>query len=653
MYRFTDGVNTQQSRIITGNIESEFAAAQSNKQITHEYSPVSHHMGKTGAAGFSRTVPTIQDPRTSYLSLQVPNDQLILNSLYRFYDSTDPIIQNANRLHTEFPLSNMLLTDCGDPVIQTHYEEMWNDRVQGDMFLLDVGIEYNRMGNVVTFGAWNDTDFMWDKIAILNPDYIMIEDTWLAQRPLIKLRPDENLRAIVNTQKPKALFKQLHPEIIRYVQMNKDIPLHPANTWHISYNRAPYEVWGNPPVKSLLKMLFYETKLMEAQTAIAYRHIVPITLVKVGHEATGWLPDQAELQNVEQILAARELDPNMAIIYHYGINIDYVGASGKVLPVQQDLARIDEMKMMGMGISKAFLGGEGGPTYSNASVALAVLKQRYLHMTKKLSRFVGTGLFHPVADACGFYRVRQSKLGYGKTGRCKYSYGEAIYKEAQEFTKDFTKESIRDFQDNQEFKDFVVAKSAERIQKTAYKQKEYVCPEIDWNLLTLAGDLDWRRWVSEYNDKFKQGTGISFLSDSTMYRLMGLDEDAERKSVIRELRENKVRVELLAQEGITIKPAGGGSAAGLGGGDMFSGGGGGMSMPDMGAPTEEAPLGTPGEGAIPAGGEVGVMPSSSDAAMPTAHKSGIKKQSAYDEILLNIMEKDIERSLKKEISSLN
>lgn len=655
MYKY-ENVERDIPKIITGSSEVESEFKSMRKVSTDPYKAKVSRV-KKAAANFSRTAPIVQDPRTSYLSLMVPDDQILLNSMYRYYDNTDPIIQNAHRLHTEFPLSSMTLLDCGDPVIQQHFETMWHERIQGDTFLLDAGIEYNRMGNVVTFGAWNESDYMWDKIAILNQDYVIIEDTWLAQRPLIKLRPDENLKQIVHNQRPKELYNQLHPEIKKYVRMNRDIPLHPANTWHLTYSRAPYEVWGAPPVKSLLKLLFYENKLTEAQTAIAYRHIVPITLVKVGHEGSGWLPDPAELDDVEEILAARELDPNMSIIYHYGLNIEYVGASGAVLPVQQDLTRIDELKMMGLGISKAFLGGEGGPTYSNASVALAVLKQRYLHMTSKFTRFLEQGIFQPVAEACGFYRTNKSVVGaHHKT---KNAYGN-ISDEANKMAKEYHSSTIRDIKDNKEFKEYLIAKAKEKFTERVTNTKEYITPTPDWNLSTLAGDLDWRRWVSEYSDKFQQENGLPFVSDNTMYKLMGLDQESERSSIIREAMERKVRTKVLQDNEIIggNQPAqeemGGDFGGGLSGGGGLGGG-----MPDIGSPPDlEAPLGEPGmEGeGLPTGGGVGEMPTENMSEIPSpapASKNKERTKTGTVEDALDAAEKDILDSLSEEIEDIS
>jgi hypothetical protein len=240
---------------------------------------------RTQAADISRTAPTFNDPRYSFTTLSIPTDLRTLNGLYRFFDDTDPIVGNAIRLHTEFPLAGYGFSTCGDPGIQAHFEEMW-DRIHGDQLLFDLGLEYWRIGNVFLFGAWNEVDFMWDQFAVLNPDYVTVDSTWLNQKPLIKLQPDEALKRIVSSGQPKFLYNQLSPEIIKYVRLGQEIPLDPNNTFFIAHNKAPYENLGKSIIKRILKMLIYEDRLNMANFSIATRQVIPITVVKLGDPAS-------------------------------------------------------------------------------------------------------------------------------------------------------------------------------------------------------------------------------------------------------------------------------------------------------------------------------------------------------------------------------
>jgi hypothetical protein len=282
-------------KLVTSNLEEEFKAAtegvSSNVPIKVDpvdpvssvsFTKIGDRIIKRGSTlDVTRNAPLFNDPRYTSSTLAIPTDDRTLHGLYRFFADTDPIVGAAIRIHTELPVANLQLGECEDSGVQAHFEEM-ADRINLIRTITDGVKEYWTIGNDYFFGAWNEKDYMWDQFTLLNPDYVKVESTWLNQKPLIKLIPDESLKKIVQTRSPDFLYKQLSPEIIRYVLYNNEIPLHPNNVFILSHDKAPYEVKGKSIIKRLLKILMYEDRLQQAQFAIATRHIVPLTVVKVG-----------------------------------------------------------------------------------------------------------------------------------------------------------------------------------------------------------------------------------------------------------------------------------------------------------------------------------------------------------------------------------
>jgi hypothetical protein len=147
---------------------------------------IQQNLAKRGAAdNITRNAPLFNDPRYTSSTLAIPTDERTLHGLYRFFTETDPIVGSALKLHTELPLADVGLGQCEDESVQQHYEEMW-DRIDGLKLLTDCTSEHWEIGNVFPFGAFSDSDYMWDQFAILNPDYVKIESTWINQKPLIK-----------------------------------------------------------------------------------------------------------------------------------------------------------------------------------------------------------------------------------------------------------------------------------------------------------------------------------------------------------------------------------------------------------------------------------------------------------------------------------
>jgi len=848
----------------------------------------------TASADISRTAPTFNDPRYSFTTLSIPTDLRTLNGLYRFFDDTDPIVGNALKLHCEFPLSRISLKDHGDPVIQAHYEEMWN-RIKVDKLLFDVALEYWRIGNchlpespvltkagykridevkvgdrVLTskdtfekvthilpreadeniykiipwkintfkgctgdhpiltdvgwvlakdlkkgdlvrlalppknphdkiqkiedywyaeikeikvtqykgtvydltvenvhdfecgglithncfpYGAWNVSDHMWDQFVILNPDYVTVEGTYLNKRPFIKLQPDEHLKKVVTTGQPKFLYDQLPKEIIKYVRMGQEIPLSPQNVFHVAHNKAPYETLGRSIIKRILKSLIYEDRMSMANFAIATRQTIPITVVKVGDATSGWIPSDAELDEVREMLASREVDPNFcydsqtecltdegwltydkitfkhkvasfnkdtnsieychpqainiqdrddemihfkshkvdckvtpnhrmwvkrdgkwqvilaedivetdsvidctvedsfpyeldikgtlaldniervpykekiwcvtvpsgiivtrrggyplvsgnSLIYHWGIDIQFYGASGKIWNLTNEFNRIMKWKLIGLGISESILTGAG--SYASAYAQLEVLRQRYLHFQNTLQNFVYQGIFEPVAKQCGFYKTEEVVAGKYYQGK-KYGSSDSEYAKLSEVLQ----KHASDY-NNEDSHSYINHLHQKQASEEAFMSLEY--PGLDWDLLSLSNDVQYRNFLMNFDRLFP---GQRKVSDSTFYAAAKLDMATEKAKIASEHERNleemlaqgkvsKKYEEKFAKEGIPFpgaKPgapqpgapgagAPGAGIPGMSGAPGSTPGPGGMSIPPGGVP----PVGGTGGG---------------------------------------------------------
>jgi len=548
----------------TGNL----ANAQARRLVT------------AGVSDVTRTAPIFNDPRYTSSTLSIPTDDRTLHGLYRFFAETDPIVGASLKLLSDLPLADLTLGQCEDSGVQQHYEDMW-ERINGIKLLSDITQEYYEIGNVYPFGAFNEADYMWDQFALLNPDYVKIESTWINAKPLIKLIPDETLKRVVHTQSPRYIYDQLPEEMIQYVLFNQEIPLEPNNVFHVAHAMRPYELKGRSLIKRILKTLMLEDRFNQANFALATRHAVPLTIVKVGDPASGWIPKDEEINAVRDLFGAYELDPNFSIFYHYGINVEYYGSNGKMLPIGPELDRIYRLKFIGMGVHEQLLAGQGG-SYSQAYINLEVQRQRYLNLQLKLETLVHQGWFKPVADLCGFYRVKQAVAGYG--GVTKSKWGSTI-SASEAYAKNF--KSLRDFQDNAEFQKFTISKTAENKGTV----RDYVYPKLDWGALSAASDENLKNYIKWLTDKRPH-----LVDDGTLARLAKLDRDTQEKAYISDLRRAQQRTIAISKEGLlpfVDKKTGGG--AGDGGFDL-----GGLTGADFNGGT--IPIGDTAELGIAEGG---------------------------------------------------
>jgi len=573
-------------RIITSGINDEFTRIKQGgigqpTSITPDILPVRANFNSTRKGDSilkrgsypdtQRTAPLFNDPRYSSSTLSIPSDSRTLNGLYRFFAETDPIVGSALKLHSDLPLSDLRLGTCEDTGVQQHYEEMW-ERINGFKILSDAVSEYHEIGDCFIFGAFNETDYMWEQFAILNPDYVKVEGSWINAKPLIKLIPDEALKRIVHTRTPRYLYDQLPQEIIKYVLFNQEIPLDSNNVFHLSHAKRPYELRGRSLIKRILKILMLEDRFNQANFALATRHAVPLTIVKVGDPASGWVPGPEELNSVRDMLAAYELDPNFSIIYHWGISVEHYGSNGKMLPIGPELDRIYRLKFIGLQVHEQLLAGQGG-SYSQAYINMEIQRQRYLNLQLKFETMVHSGWFKSIANLCGFYTVKQVVVGYGRSSSKKYGNPEDIGKLSKIFS------GIRDYQDNEEFQNFLAKKALEEGKQA----REYVYPKLDWGGMNAAYDENLKNYIKWLTDKRPW-----LVDDATLARLAKLDRDTQGKAFLEDVKRDQERLLKLSKDGTLSIAQARGKAIGGGSGVTDLG-----ALPDFGG------------GEIPLGGEAG------------------------------------------------
>jgi hypothetical protein len=494
-------------------------------------------MQKTGFLETARNAPLFNDPRYTSSTLAIPTDERSLHGLYRFFTETDPIVGAGIKILSELPLASLRLGICEDTGVQQHYEEQW-ERINGFKLVSDAVSEYHEIGTVGLFGAYNETDYMWNQFAILNPDYLKIESTWINEIPLIKLIPDEALKKIIQTQSPRVLYEQIPTEIKRYVMFNQEIPLDPNNTFLLTHAKRPYETKGRSVIKRILKILMLEDRFNQANFALATRHAVPFTVAKVGDPNLAWLPSDDDLKDVQDAISAFELDPNFTFITHPGFNIQYYGSNGRALPVGPELDRIYRLKFIGLGVHEQLLAGQGG-SYSQAYMSMEVQRQRSLNLQLKVEQLFHNGIFKPVADMCGFFRVKQATAGY--KGITKVKYGKED-KALREIKKAYT--YVDDYQ-NPEFKEFINRKVAEYKENQIKTTKEYVYPKLDFGALSAAYDENMKNYVKWMHDKYPE-----LVDSGLIARLAKLDRDDQLKAKINDVRRMQQFYAQLQKEGL-------------------------------------------------------------------------------------------------------
>jgi len=361
-------------------------------------------------ASVVRMAPRPFSPFYEESNLMLPRDRREINAWARHYYTTDPWVKNAIELHSTYPLGAFGVK-CDVPEITKFFNDMLQ-RLNFSSMIYDIGREFNIIGEVFPYSELNESTGEWERIIIQNPDFIDVKSNILTE-PVISLMPDEDLKRLITSTNPDdiALREQIPDDVLSYIYAGKNIPLHPRLVSHLARKNAPYDVRGTTQLTCVFKDLMLRDKYREAQFSIADNHVTPLKIFKVGTADGTYRPTADDLVAFRNMLEQATYDPNFTLVTHPGLEVQYVGSTGSILPLENEMDRIQDRVLTGLHISKAFTTSEG-PTYSNASVALEILQQRYVSFRTLIEKWLEWKIFRPVSKLQGFYKVvgRQQEL---------------------------------------------------------------------------------------------------------------------------------------------------------------------------------------------------------------------------------------------------
>lgn len=341
-------------------------------------------------------------------NLNLPRDRATINAWCRAFFALNGIVQNAIGLHATYPISKLNIT-CPDKKVENFFNEMIEETE-----LLNIcsymAQEYWLLGETFVYADLDERRLKWSRFTVMNPDFMVIKPTIIPSEPVIMMKPDENLRKIVFSNKPSDLQqkKQLSPQIIEHVRRGENIPLDNFYTSHLSRKISPYEIRGTGlPVGAFRSLMLFDL-LRECKYVQAHSLVNPITLVKLGQGAE-YRPTASDIETWRNIFADAESDKNFKIFAHDAISVERIGASGAVMDVSNDVQQLLKEIYASLMVPQVIIEGGGDITYQNGGVSLDVLRQRYMNFRNKLSLWLKRKVFAPISKLNEFYVYKDSK----------------------------------------------------------------------------------------------------------------------------------------------------------------------------------------------------------------------------------------------------
>lgn len=561
--------------------------------------------------------------------LQLPVQLAQLNQYWRLYYNVDPIIGGVIDMHGDMPWSDAHLSmiTAGDESkeILEAYEAMMTE-TELLSWLPRLTREYYIVGEVFPYLFWDEDEGLWHHITLHNPDYIEVVDSPLIDDdPILTLRPSQEMRRILQSSDPRyvRLRQKLPSDILQLLAGGKNLPLDNLHASHIARRAFPYDIRGTSIVGRMFRILMYEDAVFNGQIQQAQRHALPLRVFKIGDPTTGWMPGRETQEEFANLLAEVEVDPLAALIYHYGLTVEYHGMEGKQLKLTQEWDIIERAKLISLGVSKAFLHGE--VTYASANAGLQVLMMRYRSFRNIIMNdWVYKKVFATMAELRGFYRTtKKTDDEYGvpdtrtptmeKNTKLIHDKLMKIAEINDPNKKMFEMLKLQPEIDalNRDSKSLRVHipmyKAAGDENSRVYKKKKLLYPTVEFEkrLDTRQDESILRFWL-EMVDK-------GMVSPRTVVHGAGLDYKTEQATIASDA--NMIMRNALIMKQITEGGAGGGG-----------GGGGGVGIVPPGMEGEEGGIGigAPGEGSTPPGGAGGIGPGGASTRRKTMKKRSLK-----------------------------
>ena len=365
--------------------------------------------GWRGSGGTTRQSPEIYSPLWIGSNLNLPRDRATINAWSRAYFATNGLVQNAIQLHSTYPISKLTIK-CKDKKQEQFFSEMIEE-IDLMNICCQIAQEYWVLGEAFVYAQLGAGKTKWSRLIIQNPDYIEMQNSVIPGDPVISLKPDEHLKRIITSNKPSDILQRqkMDPYIAYYVKKGQNIPLNNFNITHIARKLNPYELRGTGLIVSVFRQLMLFDQLRESKFAQAANMINPLTLIKIGGGTGEYKPSPADLQQWRELFENAQYDKDFKIITHDGVTVDRVGANAGVMDISGDITQLIKEIYMGLMVPSVLMDGGADTTYSNGSVALDVLKQRYQYLRNYLSWFLRKKIFAPISQINEFYEYEDGK----------------------------------------------------------------------------------------------------------------------------------------------------------------------------------------------------------------------------------------------------
>jgi hypothetical protein len=363
--------------------------------------------GYKGSGDTVKQSPEVYSPLWLNSNISIPRDKATINAWSRAFYALNPFVHNAINLHSTYPISKLNIT-CANKEIEDFFNQMIEE-----IDLLNVCIqiaqEYWLLGEAFPYAELDEIRGTWSRIFIQNPDYMIVKRTPVSSEPQILMRADDNIKKLINSNKPSDIKEQkkLPADFIHYIKKGNNIPLNNLNVSFLARRISPYEIRGTGLPVTIFRNLMLFDMLRESKFAQASNMINPLTLVTLG--SPDYKPSPEAIEQVRQTMEMAQSDKDFKIFTTDALKIERIGAGSGIYDISGDITQLIKEIYVGLQVPPIVMDGGGDITYANGGVAIDVLRQRYMSFRGMLSKWLKQKIFAPICEIQGFYEFKNGK----------------------------------------------------------------------------------------------------------------------------------------------------------------------------------------------------------------------------------------------------
>jgi hypothetical protein len=306
--------------------------------------------------------------------------------------------------NSALPLSDFYL-ECENKDNEIFWND-WKDRVGLLEFLRCLLHDYWLCGETVSIPVWDDYNFEISHFNQYPPENVDIVQSYVSPSKFFMLKPDPKIseKMTSGSELDQAIVSMMEPKYVEAVKSGKPFLLgSDKDVIYLSRSTTKYRQRGISLLSRCLKNLNLKDRLMMLQICFLDRHSFPLKVFKLGSESRGWIPNKKQFDRLQALLQQAQSDPDFNLLYHFGLNIDYVGTKDKIMNLVPEYEWVDKQIMAALFVNEEIIHG-GLPSAVRDTINMRTLMLRYNDVREKIERMLITHVFLPMAKKRGMFR---------------------------------------------------------------------------------------------------------------------------------------------------------------------------------------------------------------------------------------------------------